>query len=62
MPVALLAVLKAGGAYVPLDLSAPSERLRHVLQDSGLKLLLTHSQQRRRCLSWRVFSACASIR
>ncbi len=46
MPVALLAVLKAGAAYVPLDLSAPSERLRHVLQDSGLKLLLTHSQQR----------------
>ncbi|KUG43850.1 Non-ribosomal peptide synthetase [Pseudomonas savastanoi pv. fraxini] len=46
MPVALLAVLKAGGAYVPLDLSAPSERLRHVLQDSGLKLLLTHSQQK----------------
>ncbi len=46
MPVALLAVLKAGGAYVPLDLGAPSERLRHVLQDSGLKRLLTHSEQR----------------
>ncbi|WP_038818758.1 AMP-binding protein, partial [Pseudomonas syringae] len=46
MPVALLAVLKAGGAYVPLDLSAPSDRLRHVLQDSGLKLLLTRSEQR----------------
>ncbi|RMP26234.1 Pyoverdine sidechain peptide synthetase I, epsilon-Lys module [Pseudomonas coronafaciens pv. coronafaciens] len=46
MPVALLAVLKAGGAYVPLDLSAPGERMRHVLQGSGLKLLLTHSEQR----------------
>ncbi|WP_439851542.1 amino acid adenylation domain-containing protein [Pseudomonas syringae] len=45
MPMVLLAVLKAGGAYVPLDLSAPSERLRYVLQDSGLKLLLTHSEQ-----------------
>ncbi|WP_029573870.1 AMP-binding protein, partial [Pseudomonas syringae] len=45
MPVALLAVLKAGGAYVPLDLNAPSERLRHVLADSGVKLLLTHSDQ-----------------
>ncbi|WP_122518118.1 non-ribosomal peptide synthetase [Pseudomonas syringae] len=45
MPVALLAVLKAGGAYVPLDLSAPSERLRHVMDDSGLKLLLTHSDR-----------------
>ncbi|RMT79884.1 Amino acid adenylation [Pseudomonas viridiflava] len=45
MPVALLAVLKAGGAYVPLELSAPGERLRHVLEDSGLKLLLTHSDR-----------------
>ncbi|MEX5617176.1 amino acid adenylation domain-containing protein, partial [Pseudomonas syringae] len=45
MPVALLAVLKAGGAYVPLDLNAPRERLRHVLADSGVKLLLTHSDQ-----------------
>ncbi|WP_261795089.1 condensation domain-containing protein, partial [Pseudomonas syringae] len=45
MPVALLAVLKAGGAYVPLDLNAPSERLRHVVEDSGVKLLLTHSDQ-----------------
>ncbi|CAM3119454.1 non-ribosomal peptide synthetase [Pseudomonas floridensis] len=45
MPVALLAVLKAGGAYVPLDLSAPTERLRHVLDDSGLRVLLTRSEQ-----------------
>ncbi|WP_426234753.1 amino acid adenylation domain-containing protein [Pseudomonas sp. TWP3-2] len=44
LAVALLAVLKAGGAYVPLDPQTPSERLRHVLDDSGLKLLLTDSQ------------------
>jgi amino acid adenylation domain-containing protein len=44
MAVALLAVLKAGGAYVPLDLSMPAARLHHVLEDSGLRLLLTHSQ------------------
>ncbi|WP_449122660.1 amino acid adenylation domain-containing protein [Pseudomonas sp. MPG01] len=41
LAVALLAVLKAGGAYVPLDPQTPAERLRHVLDDSGLKLLLT---------------------
>lgn len=44
MAVALLAVLKAGGAYVPLDLNMPASRLQHVLDDSGLELLLTHSQ------------------
>ncbi|MBV4487254.1 amino acid adenylation domain-containing protein [Pseudomonas sp. SWRI153] len=41
LTVALLAVLKAGGAYVPLDPQTPAERLRHVLDDSGLKLLLS---------------------
>ena len=43
LAVALLAVLKSGGAYVPLDPQTPAERLRHVLDDSGLKLLLTDS-------------------
>nr|WP_017905470.1 non-ribosomal peptide synthetase [Pseudomonas fuscovaginae] len=40
MIVALLAVLKAGGAYVPLDPAYPEERLRYMITDSGLKLLL----------------------
>ncbi len=41
MVVALLAVLKAGGAYVPLDPAYPSERIKYVLEDAGVKLLLT---------------------
>uniref|UniRef100_UPI00211EB3E4 non-ribosomal peptide synthetase n=1 Tax=Bradyrhizobium sp. SRS-191 TaxID=2962606 RepID=UPI00211EB3E4 len=43
MMVALLAVLKAGGAYLPLDPDYPSERLAHMLNDSGAKLLLTQA-------------------
>ena len=41
LPVALLAVLKAGAAYVPLDPEFPTERLAHMLADSGARLLLT---------------------
>ncbi len=41
LPVALLAVMKAGGAYVPMDPEFPRERLAHMLEDSGLSLLLS---------------------
>ncbi|WP_129780154.1 non-ribosomal peptide synthetase [Peristeroidobacter soli] len=39
--VTILAILKAGGAYVPLDLGYPLERLRYMVDDSGMRLLLT---------------------
>ncbi|UTY59428.1 amino acid adenylation domain-containing protein [Massilia sp. erpn] len=44
MVVGLLAILKASGAYVPLDPEYPAERLRYMVEDSGINLLLTHSQ------------------
>lgn len=43
MVVALLGILKAGGAYVPLDPSYPAERLRWMLQDAGLTVVLTQA-------------------
>ncbi|MDC8759689.1 non-ribosomal peptide synthetase [Janthinobacterium fluminis] len=43
MVVGLLGILKAGGAYVPLDPDYPAERLRYMVEDSGIALLLTHS-------------------
>ena len=48
MIVGLLAILKAGGAYVPLDPDYPQERLAYMIEDSGLSLLLTHSDLRDR--------------
>ncbi|HEX3792177.1 MAG TPA: non-ribosomal peptide synthase/polyketide synthase, partial [Pseudonocardiaceae bacterium] len=36
-----LAVLKAGGAYVPLDSRAPEQRLRTMLDEAGISVLLT---------------------
>ncbi|MFE2923592.1 non-ribosomal peptide synthetase [Streptomyces goshikiensis] len=38
---AVLGVLKAGGAYVPLDPAHPVDRLRYVLSDASVRLLLT---------------------
>lgn len=46
MLIALLAILKAGGAYVPLDPTNPPERLRLMIQDAGLSLMLTQPQWR----------------
>ena len=43
--VALLAILKAGGVYVPLDGNYPTQRLGFMLEDAGVKLLLTEDAQ-----------------
>ncbi len=43
MVVGMLAVLKAGGAYVPLDPDFPPQRLVHMAQDSGIRLLVTQA-------------------
>ena len=39
--ICLLGILKAGGAYLPLDPDYPKERLRFIIQDSRVNLLLT---------------------
>lgn len=39
--VAMLATLKAGAAFVPLDPTYPQSRLDYMMEDSGLKVVLT---------------------
>ena len=48
MVVGLLGILKAGGAYVPIDPTSPSERLRYVLEDASVPLVLTEASLRER--------------
>jgi len=50
MVVGLLAILKAGGAYVPLDPEYPLDRLRYMIEDSRIGLLLSRTARRRSAL------------
>ncbi len=43
MVVAVLAVLKAGGGYVPLSGKLPRERLRFMIEDAGVRVLLSRT-------------------
>ncbi|BDI18012.1 hypothetical protein ANSO36C_38140 [Nostoc cf. commune SO-36] len=44
MIVGLLGILKAGGAYLPLDSSYPQERLKFMLEDAQVSVLLTQEK------------------
>ncbi|MCG7410809.1 non-ribosomal peptide synthase/polyketide synthase [Paenibacillus sp. ACRRX] len=41
MVIGVLAILKAGGAYVPLDPTYPQKRLQMVIEDAGIKTIIT---------------------
>ncbi|MDP8242505.1 MAG: amino acid adenylation domain-containing protein [Candidatus Hinthialibacter antarcticus] len=44
MVVGLLGIVKAGGAYVPLDPDYPNDRLRYMLEDAQVPVLLTQQK------------------
>ena len=41
MIIAMLAVLKAGGVYVMIDSDYPQDRIKYMLRDSGVQMLVT---------------------
>jgi amino acid adenylation domain-containing protein len=42
--IAILAVLKAGAAYLPIETGLPPERVLYMLENAGVRVLLTHSR------------------
>ena len=44
MIIGLLGILKAGGAYLPIAPDHPADRIRYVLQDAGVRVLLTQTK------------------
>ncbi|WP_342332930.1 amino acid adenylation domain-containing protein [Pedobacter sp. FW305-3-2-15-E-R2A2] len=43
MIIAILGILKSGGAYVPIDPAYPKDRIRYMVEDAGIGLLLTQT-------------------
>ncbi len=46
LPAALYGVLAAGGVYVPIDPASPTERLRFILEDCGIRHLVAGPERR----------------
>ncbi|MFL0660621.1 amino acid adenylation domain-containing protein [Cylindrospermopsis raciborskii UAM/DH-MRr] len=42
--IGIIAILKAGGVYVPFDPNYPRDRITYMLEDSQIRVLLTHSE------------------
>lgn len=44
--VCMFGVLKAGGVYVPLDPQAPADRVGYIIENCGIRVLLTSKERR----------------
>ncbi|MCM3538297.1 non-ribosomal peptide synthetase [Priestia endophytica] len=58
MMVALLGILKSGGAYVPLDPTYPESRLRYILEDASIEVLVTQEKLKNLGISQRIETIC----
>ncbi|KAI9088773.1 hypothetical protein DFS34DRAFT_654777 [Phlyctochytrium arcticum] len=41
IPISILAILKAGAVFVPLDVDAPLDRLKHMVADANIKIIIS---------------------
>jgi amino acid adenylation domain-containing protein len=45
MPLAVHGIMKIGAAYVPIDPAAPADRLKFIIQDCGIRALITQASK-----------------
>lgn len=45
MIAAMLGIMKAGAAYLPIDVASPKNRLKNIVQDSGIEFLLVKERK-----------------
>lgn len=43
MLISMISILKSGAAYVPIDPELPKERIRYMMADSGVRIVLTEA-------------------
>ncbi len=58
MIIAILAIFKAGAAYVPLDPAYPEKRLRFILDDTALSIVVTQQSVQKKIPSTSVQRVC----
>ncbi len=61
MAIALLGILKAGGTYIPLDPAFPQERLRFMVEDSGVNFLVIESVKTRYIVETRYIASLQNV-
>lgn len=52
LPGYIYGILKAGAAYVPMDPQHPAERLQGMMEDAGLKAILTRTGYQKNEVKW----------
>lgn len=48
----ILGILKSGAAYMPIDSAFPDQRIAYMLEDSGTRIILTHSHLFEKCVGF----------
>lgn len=47
--ISILAVLKSGAGYLPIDPTYPEDRVKYIIEDSGVRLILTEEKYQNIC-------------